>query len=407
MLLVVAACLVPAGVASYLVWSRSGGSIVPGEQPPATPPQPAAPDAPAAAAPSPPGSARVQSETVPRPEPVESATTKTLPPPVPESSPLLRRLKGHGSLVNWVAISSDGKLAASAGGAGGPGSDNSVRVWDLASGAELCRLQGHTDRVFCVAFSPDGSQAVSGSADRTVRLWDVPAGKERHRLEGHTGSVLAVAFSPDGKQVLSAGGFSPGYSAEDYTIRTWDADTGREIQERTPQAKGFSVFLSQVAFAPDGRQALVNLGGTAELGRSIWVYDLESDAVLRTLTGHTKLVRSFALSPDGAHAVSCGYRERFLYYWDVRAGKLVNRFQGPVEDPVCVAISPDGKRALSDHADGTICLWDLETGRELLRRRADTRHPDRARHNIVFSPDGRQALSVSRDEVLLWDVAVK
>ncbi len=77
--------------------------------------------------------------------------------------------------------------------------DRTVRLWDAATGAALQTLEGHTDWVTSVAFSPDGKQVVSGSGDGTVRLWDAATGALLQALEGHTSSVTSVAFSPGGK----------------------------------------------------------------------------------------------------------------------------------------------------------------------------------------------------------------
>ncbi len=77
--------------------------------------------------------------------------------------------------------------------------DRTVRLWDTAMGAALQTLDGHTDSVWSVAFSPNGKQVVSGSGDRMVRLWDAATGATLQTLEGHTSWVSSVAFSPDGK----------------------------------------------------------------------------------------------------------------------------------------------------------------------------------------------------------------
>ena len=76
-------------------------------------------------------------------------------------------------------------------------------VWDVESGAELRKFEGHTDRVTSVSFSGDGKQVVSGSWDKTVRVWDVESGAELRKFEGHTTWVTSVSFSGSGKQVVS------------------------------------------------------------------------------------------------------------------------------------------------------------------------------------------------------------
>ncbi len=131
----------------------------------------------------------------------------------------LRLFEGHEGIINTVVFSPDGRYALSG------SDDQTVRLWETASGKEVRRFAGHPAPVHAVAFSPDGRLAVSGNGliggrtteqpapESVVRIWQVETGEEICRLVGHTGEVRSVSFSPDGQFVLTAG--------SDQTIRVW------------------------------------------------------------------------------------------------------------------------------------------------------------------------------------------
>jgi WD40 repeat protein len=100
----------------------------------------------------------------------------------------VRTLRGHVNSVYAVSFSPDGQLLASA------SADNTIKLWNPASGAELRSLSGHKDGVLSVAFSPDGRMLASAGRERTVKLWDVASGRQIGTYAG----AAPVVFSPKG-----------------------------------------------------------------------------------------------------------------------------------------------------------------------------------------------------------------
>ncbi|MGH9940137.1 MAG: WD40 repeat domain-containing protein, partial [Blastocatellia bacterium] len=96
--------------------------------------------------------------------------------------------------------------------------------WEVESGREIRRFEGHTGAVRSVSFSPNGRYALSGSSDATLRLWEVESGREIRRFEGHIYEVTSVSFSPDGRYALSG--------SVDKTMRLWEFDWEWEFSKR-------------------------------------------------------------------------------------------------------------------------------------------------------------------------------
>ena len=79
-------------------------------------------------------------------------------------------------------------------------------------------LNGHTDLVRSVSFSPDGKYVVSGSCDNSVKIWRMESGKVVRTLNGHTSAVASVSFSPDFKYAVSG--------SCDKSVKIWSTESG-------------------------------------------------------------------------------------------------------------------------------------------------------------------------------------
>jgi WD40 repeat protein len=302
----------------------------------------------------------------------------------PNDPALIRIFAGHSGYVNAVVLAPDGRTALS--GSGGPGTDKTLRLWDVATGTELHCFEGHTLGVRAVAFAPDGRSVLSGSEDKTLRLWDVATGAELRRFEGHGSWVTSVAFVPDGRTALSGSG--------DKTLRLWDLATGTEIR----RFQGHRDYVYAVAVTLDGRTAL-----SGSYDKTLRLWDLATGTEIRRFEGHSAEVRAVALASDGLTALS-GSDDKTLRLWDVATGTEIRRFEGHSAAGISVALAPDSRTALSSSFDKTLRLWDVATGTEIRRFEGHTSWVNA----ISFAPDGRTALSGSQDKTLrLWDVATR
>ncbi|MEH1858604.1 MAG: AAA-like domain-containing protein [Nostoc sp.] len=286
------------------------------------------------------------------------------------------RLEGHSDEVFSVVFSPDGKTLASA------SRDKTIKLWNRETGKEITTLRGHSDRVISVVFSPDGKTLASASHDKTIKLWNRETGKEITTLRGHSDRVYSVVFSPDGKTLASA--------SRDKTIKLWNFDTGKEITTLT----GHSSLVFSVVFSPDGKTL-----ASASYNKTIKLWNRETGKEITTLRGHSDWVNSVVFSPDGKTLASASYNKT-IKLWNLDTHKEITTLRGHSGSVNSVVFSPDGKTLASASDDNTIKLWNRDTGKEITTLR---RHSNSV-NSVVFSPDGKTLASASDDKTIkLWN----
>ncbi len=379
----------------------------------------------------------------------------------PSSGRCLRTFAGHTGKVRHVCFSDDGQLALSASGdktlrvwdistgkclavleghhdqvnrgvfvSGknrvlSTGRDGAIKMWNISTGKCLETFKGHTLAATDITVHGKMDLALSGSLDGTFRLWDMKTGLGRGTLKGHNAGVTTVDISSDGKLALSGD--------QDGVIKLWNIEQGGCIHSYRGQ-KG---HLSLVGMEQDRWFAFSRRSEDTcelwQLSSNIIPYraplilsqvsnELVSESpVARTVRNAVEGARKAVAEGDVLYAAEIISRarnekgmernEELLRFWSSLYRSLprtgigdiweYNTLEGHSGHILDLSVGRNCRNILSGSADGTLRLWDIESGRCLQVFKGHTREVN----SVFLGCDGLHAISGSADNTIkLWDI---
>uniref|UniRef100_UPI00398E6AA1 notchless protein homolog 1 n=1 Tax=Pristiophorus japonicus TaxID=55135 RepID=UPI00398E6AA1 len=224
-------------------------------------------------------------------------------------------------------------------------------------------LEGHTEAVISVAFSPTGRYLASGSGDTTVRFWDLSTETPHFTAKGHTHWVLSIAWSPDGKKLASG--------CKNSQIFLWDPNTGKQIGK---VLTGHSKWITCLCWEPLHINPQCRYLASASKDGSIRVWDTVLGHCNKILSGHTQSVTCVKWGGDGL--IFSASQDRTIKVWRAQDGVLCRTLQGHAHWVNTMALSTDYvlRTGAFEPAEATIVPQDIDDSPEELKRKALQRY---------------------------------
>jgi len=306
----------------------------------------------------------------------ESLPVKLAPPATPTRVQAhdTREIPAHEKEILGVAITADGSEAVTC------SVDGTVRLWELDTGEQLVKWEGHSDWAWGVAITPDGARAASCGRDRTVIVWDMMLRRVLKQLV-HASEVVCVALFDDGATVVSGQG-------KDVLI--WNVS----LSKQTASLKGHTQPVRCIAVS-NGRV----VSGSQDTTLRVWSWDGDAWSCKHVLHGHNQTVRGVSVQNN---VILSGSQDQSLRAWHLEKGQLISTMYGHTGDVRSVGLSSNGRRAASGAFDRTVRIWDVASGTELSELQG---HTDKI-FGVAICADASRAVSCSWDASLrVWDLS--
>jgi WD40 repeat protein len=337
----------------------------------------------------------------------------------------------HADTVSFAAFLPDGKAVLTA------GLDNTIRLWERETGKEIRRFAvpatplparlgairvlnawGAGRAPLVVSLAPDGKILAVLGANNTIQVWEVATGKELRTIPAPQNGVATLLFAPDSKTLAAAGG--------DRTIYLLDADTGKEIRQlkaKQPMGGMVRIVVGGVfgggagsAFSPDGKalatseQELDQAQGT--VNGYVKITDMETGNELRRIDILQSGASTIAYSPD--NKVLAFASGNVIQLREPDTGKEIRQIGAPA-GATAMLFAPNSKILAVKGSDQMIQLIETESGRELHKlgaaagiaanNFAGLRFGGIGSRDLAFSADGKTIASGSGNTLRMWDTA--
>lgn len=238
-------------------------------------------------------------------------------------------------MASSVAFSVDGRIATGS-------LDGKIYFWNKDTKTSDNILEGHSEMILKVCFSPDGTLLASAGKDKKVLVWNVSGGVIRNTFLGHSETVTSLSFSADGKYLASG--------SADKTVKIWDLTNGNLLKTLEFHKKE----ISSVTFS---KQNLLLASGSYD--GTVKVYNLKTESLEKQFNPNSGRVRSISFSPDD-RLIATGTDNENIKVFDLFSGSLKKTFNGHANDVYDLDFSPDGKYIASGCLGNEVRIWSLE-----------------------------------------------
>lgn len=244
-----------------------------------------------------------------------------------------RSLPGHTADIKDMLLLKDGQTLVTG------SADETIRLWNLQTGAEMRQLNGHDSSVNALIHTIDQNTLISAGADRRINFWSLPDGELMTQIdEAHPSTINSLAVSNDG-QLLASADSSGG-------IKLWDLNTLEVVDTLTSDSVG---TINHIRFTRDDSYL-------ASGGKRLMLWDLSDPSVPMSLEGHRTFVNRLEVSDDNLTLISAS-ADKTIRLWDIPSQTPLKTLEG--HEGYANDVRVDGPQLWSADAANSIIVWDL------------------------------------------------